>query len=1342
MTARRLFLLLLLGVVLLVASTRLFHHSSPELPVPHGSPAAADPAVLAAGADDGWWQAVSTRIRSDEYHACVGKAGLQAPNRAQNLRTHFRKDAIEVVPREEPAEGDAWRLLWSTTRWGREDQWTTVEPTAVRSEGARVIYPRQDLDEWYENKPEGLEQGFTVHGRPEGKGWLCLTGRLEGGLHAQPGEDGAVDFVDDAGARVLNYGQLKAWDADGRVLPSRLRVDGEELAILVDDADAEYPLTIDPLLTTPSWTAESNQASASFGISVATAGDVNGDGFSDVIVGSYAYDNGETDEGRAFVYHGSAAGLSLTAAWTAESNQPTAYFGWSVASAGDVNGDGYSDVLVGAFRYDNGQVDEGRAFVYHGSAVGLSPTAAWTAESQQPSAFFGSSVAAAGDVNGDGFSDVIVGAWSFDNGQADEGRAFVYYGAGGGLDPAPAWTAESNQALANFGILVRTAGDVNADGFADVIIGAWLYDNGQADEGRAFVYHGSAAGLGASPSWTAEGDQATSGFGRAAGTAGDVNGDGYADVVVGAYTYDNGQSNEGRVFVYHGSSAGLLPEAAWIRESDQSEALFGNSVATAGDVNGDGYADIIIGASRYDNGQADEGRAVVYEGSAGGVSAAPSWTAECNQALALFGGSVGTAGDVNGDGLSEVIVGADGYDNGQADEGRTFLYNGLAVGLATSPGWTTGNSQATAYFGTSVGTAGDVNGDGYSDVIVGAYSFDNGEVNEGRAYVYHGSAAGLSSVPAWTAESNQAGGLFGVSVATAGDVNGDGYSDVIVGAYEYDGDLTDEGRAYVYHGSFFGLDPSPAWYSEGNEVNARYGVSVGTAGDVNGDGYSEVIVGTYYINFAGGRATVYHGSASGLGAIPGWTATCDQGNALFGQSVGTAGDVNRDGFADVIVGATGYSNGQASEGRAFVYHGSASGIGLSPAWTGESNIVGGYLGETVGTAGDVNGDGFSDVIVGSEFYSNGENEEGRVWAFYGSPTGLGSSAAWTVEGNESSLYLGFPVGTAGDVNGDGYSDVILGATSPTVRGRLYHGSATGLALTPAWTATLDHYGGQRGATAGAGDVNGDGFSDVIIGADQGTPAMPGGEAFLYYGNSGDGLELIPQQYRADATAPIDAYGLSDSDIRFRLNAVGRTPAGRSRVRFQWEVKPFGTPFDGVASTNGIITDTGTPGIYGLTGSAARMSQLVGNLNAGSLYHWRVRILGDSPDFPHSRWLTAAFNSPTEADVRIAPTQSAVEDANPAPRVDRFLLQAATPNPFSNATRLAYTLRERGVVRLAVYDVAGREVTMLADQVQTAGDYTRTWDGRDASGQKLSTGVYFVRLQFGAEVEARKVVIAR
>ncbi len=986
--------------------------------------------------------------------------------------------------------------------------------------GSRVEYRRGDLTEWYVNDERGLEQGFTIASPPvripngEEASLLVLQLAVTGDLSPTLTSDGqAIELTTEGGVRVLRYGSLYVEDARGRELPAHLAIDSSLISIVVDDSSATYPIVVDPLLSSPSWTAESNQASVNFGLSVGTAGDVNGDGYSDVVVGAYRYDNGEADEGRAYVYHGSATGLSATAHWTTESNQASALFGVSVGTAGDVDGDGYSDVIVGAQAYDNGETDEGRAFLYRGSAAGLSATAAWTAESDQAIAQFGHSVGTAGDVNGDGYSDVIVGAEWYDNGESDEGRAFVYQGSATGLSATPAWTAESDQASAAFGGSVGTAGDVNGDGYSDVIIGAPWYDSGETDEGRAFVYHGSSAGLATgSADWTAEIDQVNAWFGYFVGTTGDVNGDGYSDVIVGAWLYDNGETDEGGAFVYHGSAAGLTTGSGdWTAEGDQANARFGVSVGTAGDVNGDGYSDVIVGAHKYDSGEIDEGWAFVYHGSAVGLSATADWTAEGNQTLAHFGSSVGTVGDVNGDGYSDVVVGAPEYDSGQTDEGRAFVFHGAATGLGATAGWTAESDQAGALFGVSVGTAGDVNGDGYSDVIVGAWQYDNGQTDEGRAFVYHGSAVGLSATPDWTAESDQAGALFGVSVGTAGDVNGDGYSDVIVGAYQYDNGESNEGRAFVYHGSSAGLTTGSAnWTAESNQAGARFGYSVGTAGDVNGDGYSDVIVGAYQYDNGQtdeGRAFVYHGSATGLSATAGWTAESDQAVAQFGYSVGTAGDVNGDGYSDVIVGAQFYDNGETDEGRAFVFHGAAAGLSATAGWTAESNQADARFGRSVGTAGDVDGDGYSDVIVGAFLYDNGEADEGRAFVHHGSSAGLtAGSADWTAEGDQAGASFGISVGTAGDVNGDGYSDVIVGAyrydNGETDEGRafVYHGSAAGPIATAGWTAESNQAGANFGWWVGtAEDVNGDGYSDVIVGAwlyDNGQTDE--GRAFVYH----------------------------------------------------------------------------------------------------------------------------------------------------------------------------------------------------------------------------------------------------
>jgi hypothetical protein len=1185
-----------------------------------------------------WLGQVQEGIRKSEYEFTKTSDGIwSAPNRAQDLRARIRGGALEVTSRTKGSE--AWGLTLRLRGVGRPGAIVSLDPAEPRAEGSRLDIARPGLLETYWNDERGLEQEMVIAERPGGSAGDPLVLDVEWSGTVTAAEEGSrsVIFKDARGAGALRYGDLKVLDAHGRELPSKVEAEACTLKIEIDDSEATYPILVDPLLSSPSWTAEGDQAGGLFGHCVSTAGDVNGDGYCDVIVGARDYDKGEVDEGCTLLFYGSASGLSSTPAWTAEGNQANAQFGDSVSTAGDVNGDGYCDVIVGAHLYDNGEFDEGRAFVYHGSATGLSTVPDWTAEGNQTNGQFGVSVSTAGDVNGDGYVDVIVGAFFYDNGELDEGRAFVYHGSAFGLSGTPSWSAEPNQAYAWFGRSASTAGDVNGDGYGDVVVGAFHYGNGQMDEGGAFVYCGSSSGLSSTASWTAEGNQASAYFGYSVSMAGDVNGDGFSDVIIGANAYDDGETDEGRAFLYQGSASGLLSAASWTAESNQPGAYFGHSVSMAGDVNGDGYSDVIVGAIYYDNGEADEGRAFLYQGSPSGLSATPAWAAEVNQAGADLGISVSTAGDVNGDGYSDVIAGSYYYDNGETDEGRAFVYYGAPSGLSASSSWAAEGNQAEAKWGYSVSTAGDVNGDGYSDVIVGAQVYDNGETDEGRAFVYHGSASGLSTSADWTAEGDQTGAEFGCSVSTAGDVNGDGFSDVVVGAPEYDNGQVDEGAAFVYHGSASGLSPSAIWTAESDQVDVSFGHSVSTAGDVDGDGFSDVIVGA----FACGRAFVYHGSASGLSPSPKWTGEGGQVTSYFGWSVSTAGDVNGDGFSDVIVGAHYHDNNETDEGAAFVYHGSASGLSPSSSWTAEGGQEAAHFGWSVSTAGDVNGDGFSDVIVGAFYHDNGESEEGRAFVYHGSASGLSTSADWIAEGNQTYAEFGGSVSAAGDVNGDGFSDVVVGACyydngqNNEGRAYVYHGSASGLSSSASWTAEGDQAGAHFGwSVSNAGDVNGDGFGDVLVSAphyDAGQVDI--GKVYVYYGNGGNGLSRSPRQARSDGSALVGPLGMSDSPDSFRLEALGRVPSGRGLVRLEWEVKPLGTAFDGTGIEHGPWTDTGSPGANGFAGSAVELDELVSGLAGSTAYHWRLRIASKDPAFPHTPWLSPPWNGSTETDIR-------------------------------------------------------------------------------------------------------------
>jgi len=729
-------------------------------------------------------------------------------------------------------------------------------------------------------------------------------------------------------------------------------------------------------------------ADAMFGASVAPAGDINKDSFGDIIIGSPTFENGSTDEGAAYVYMGAASGLTLI--WTCEGNVAGGYYGVSVSTAGDVNNDGASEIIVGASMFSDGQANEGAAFLYAGSATGPAATPVWTAQSNAAEAFFGYSVATAGDVNGDGYSDVIIGAYAYDGAVTNSGAAFVWHGGGDYLGdngtPANAdWVEEGTQADSYFGVSVSLAGDVNSDGYADVIVGAPYMDAGLTDEGRAYVYLGTNTGLEATPSWMDDGDQAEAKYGMCVATAGDINGDGHSDVAVGAYQYDNGQTNEGRVSIYLGSTSSLGTRADWGTEGNAA-GIRHDVVAIIGDVNGDGVADAAVGEPLYDGGQQDEGRVHIYYGSASGLSTSPAWTYESNVTYAQFGSAVTGAGDVNADGYADVLVGARSYIAGQVAEGGAFLFFGSAAGVSATPNWTTEGNQENAHYGSSIAGLRDVNGDGYGDIAVGAQDWHATSLaGVGKVFVYYGTATGPITTPSWVYEGGMTNEFLGGAVAGAGDVNGDGYADMIVGAHGYANGQIMEGRVYAFHGSAAGLSPVPSFIWESNGHYAIAGACVDGAGDVNGDGYADVVVGAQGYNDSGagqGAAFIFYGASGGLSPV--YTLKLGpQAESHYGTAVCGAGDVNGDGYADIAVTMPGYGDTFTNQGRAVVYHGSASGVSTHPDWEVLGPQAECWFGAQAAGGGDVTGDGFADLLVGATYYSNGELDEGKAFGFYG-----------------------------------------------------------------------------------------------------------------------------------------------------------------------------------------------------------------------------------------------------------------------------------------------------------------------------------------------------------------------
>jgi hypothetical protein len=430
---------------------------------------------------------------------------------------------------------------------------------------------------------------------------------------------------------------------------------------------------------------------------------------------------------------------------------------------------------------------------------------------------------------------------------------------------------------------------------------------------------GADVGLVPGPTWELVVGARSAAIDTSFGSTADVDGDGYADVLVGA---SGANSATGAAYEYPGSAAGVSTTPGFVVGGpDGYGGNYGESIASAGDVNGDGFADVIVGAG---NAASLRGRAYVYFGSAAGLSrtAATTLTGPSTPG-SEFGISVASAGDVNRDGYADVLVGADRDAFGA---GRVYLYLGSASGLSTTPVATlAGSGDSSGYFGNAVASAGDVNADGYADVVIGA----RGEMfGTGRVYLYLGSSSGLATTPAVTLTGlDGSTGNFGSAVAGVGDVDGDGRSDVIASAPNGGSG----GNVYVFLGTSTGIVATPSRVlSRASGSSSSFAESIAGAGDVNGDGYGDVLVGVLASGFGNDEVLVFFGGAAGLSTTAGSIVFSPDGSGqYFGTASASAGDVDRDGFADVIVGEWRVN----SAGRAFVFHGSASGVSASATTT-------------------------------------------------------------------------------------------------------------------------------------------------------------------------------------------------------------------------------------------------------------------------------------------------------------------------------------------------------------------------------------------------------------------------
>jgi len=336
--------------------------------------------------------------------------------------------------------------------------------------------------------------------------------------------------------------------------------------------------------------------------------------------------------------------------------------------------------------------------------------------------------------------------------------------------------------------------------------------------------------------------------------------------------------------------------------------------------------------------------------------------------------------------------------------------------------------------------------------------------------------------------------------------------------------------------------------------------------------------------------------------------------ARFGAAVSTAGDVNGDGRSDVIIGAPQFSNGQAGEGAVFIYHGAPGQLNPTIQQQLERNQAGANFGSAVAGAGDLNGDGYFDIIAGANNWTNGQASEGIVLTYRGSASGVLPGSAGAIELNFANARLGTSVAEGGDINGDGYADVVVSMpnfTNPeTNEGRVYVylGSPVGLSGNQFIESNLSN--ARFGSSvAGGGDVDGDGYSDIVIGASGATSAFTSeGALFMHHGNQDRGLDRLSRQYQADLISPLSTNSVDFDDFdRFGIGHRARSPIQRTMAKLHWEVVHEGQPFSGTPITFSMAT-TGSGAAWTMLPLAGtEIKQLILKDPGFVRYKWRVRV---------------------------------------------------------------------------------------------------------------------------------------
>ncbi|ABK46179.1 putative outer membrane adhesin like protein [Magnetococcus marinus MC-1] len=974
----------------------------------------------------------------------------------------------------------------------------------------------------------------------------------------------------------------------------------------------------------------------------ALEGDINfnNDNYSDLMVGASGVNSGA---GAVYVVYGATDNAMVNTVYMSDLSSATGFtlygaqagdgLGSSISYVGDLNDDGYEDVIIGAPGANGGQ---GAAYVLYGSGnvtgsdlyvTDLDGSNGFVINGMASSGGVGYSVRIAGDVDGDGFEDLIIGApQSVGVTGNNGGQAYVIYGrsaaeSGFGaslnlsdLASSQGFMLKGVDSNDGFGASVSGLLDVNGDGYFDLVVGAPAATASTAGDvgGEAYIIYGKDFRGRMDNSYTAGDDVITAPGAdtdiiRLDGGAGNdtITGSANGDLIIGGLGHDTLYAGSGSDTIYAGAGNDII-YLDDVQSSDSDQIWGGAGVdkvvinSAAGvtldysnggdpielssvewlDLENGGTDQLTITAWALRDASSSLGYSMVT-GDSGDTISAPSWDGQWYYHTSgvyqdpITGSGVKTFNIYyNLSGSSDTTTNAILAVESDVDQSGLNAINisFRSVGyLESNTGAVLNGATAGDLTGRQTKGIGDINGDGYGDFAISAHAADpNGVSAAGQVYVVYGTSDGfgesfelssLNGANGFVVEGDTAGLKLGYTISGAGDINADGYADFVIGNNQ----SGDAGHAYVILGSgtrnSATLNIGSLSSSEGFTISRSSGdspLSTRGGGDINGDGYSDIVladsnadidlnsdmvdesnVGAVYVIY--GRANVGDVSLTDLDGSNGFIVTGDAAGAEFGVSATAHGDLNGDFMDDLIIGAG--DSLHSAAGQLWTVWGSQSlntaSIGVdtlrdsSRAFQIYNSQGGDQFAHKLAYAGDLNGDGYSDMVIG---YAGANSAQGGALIIYGrdamatnfngaltvsSALSMGNVVA--LDGFTSGSYWGDRVRGVGDLNGDGYDDLSIGSrlVNGTGATAILYGGDTTLSLTSNALAAVNGsngfivYGNQAGGQfmvdgSALGDVNGDGFDDLIAGANMVdvNGGADTGVAYLFYGQDYSNIGAI------------------------------------------------------------------------------------------------------------------------------------------------------------------------------------------------------------------------------------------